>query len=286
MDVSVILVNYNTLQLTADCIRSIRKQTRGVEYEIIIVDNASTDGSKDYFQKDKGLKYIYSETNHGFGIANNIGVDYAKGKYVLFLNTDTLLENNMINTMFHFLENSPYHIVGCGCILTDIESKPMHSYGWFPTIFSELLYFIRCCRKKENLQMDNASRKVDYITGADLFMRKDAFLNIGRFDSNIFMYYEETDLQKRLHDVGFEIHLLGITGITHLEGGSFSSKSGVPLKRLEMQLDSRLYYLKKHNGPIKYTLFRIAYALEAVLPVVLLKCPVKKKLKYLSKYFS
>ena len=89
MDVSVIIVNYNTQGLTSDCIESIIAQTSAVEYEIILVDNASTDGSKEVFAQDKRIKYIYSDQNLGFGRANNLGIREAKGRYLFFLNSDT-----------------------------------------------------------------------------------------------------------------------------------------------------------------------------------------------------
>mgnify|MGYP001540893004 CR=1 FL=1 len=87
MDVSVIIVNYNTQGLTSDCIESIIAQTSAVEYEIILVDNASTDGSKEVFAQDKRIKYIYSDQNLGFGRANNLGIREAKGRYLFFLNS-------------------------------------------------------------------------------------------------------------------------------------------------------------------------------------------------------
>ena len=92
MDVSIIIVNYNTKQLTLDCINSVFDQTKDVSFEIILVDNASVDGSKELFEKDSRIKYIYSNQNVGFGRANNIGFEQAKGKYVFLL----LWKNRMI----------------------------------------------------------------------------------------------------------------------------------------------------------------------------------------------
>ena len=91
MDVSVIIVNYNTKNLTDDCIQSVINKTTGVDYEIILVDNASTDGSKEYFEKDNRIIYIYSDKNGGFGYGNNRGMEVARGKYFFLLNSDTIL---------------------------------------------------------------------------------------------------------------------------------------------------------------------------------------------------
>ena len=90
MDVSIIIVNYNTKDLTSQCIDSIYEKTQGVRFEIILVDNASTDGSKEVFEKDTRITYIYSDENLGFGRANNLGAKVAKGKYLFLLNSDTI----------------------------------------------------------------------------------------------------------------------------------------------------------------------------------------------------
>lgn len=97
MDVSIIIVNYNTKALTSQCINSIYEKTQGISFEVILVDNASIDGSKEHFQSDSRVRYIYSEENLGFGRANNLGVSVASGQNILFLNPDTVLINKMNN---------------------------------------------------------------------------------------------------------------------------------------------------------------------------------------------
>ncbi|GHT72706.1 hypothetical protein FACS189456_1970 [Bacteroidia bacterium] len=88
MDVSIIIVNYNTKQLTANCIDSVFHKTEGINFEVILVDNASTDGSKEHFRNDPRIQFIESDENLGFGRANNLGAKYAKGKYLFLLNSD------------------------------------------------------------------------------------------------------------------------------------------------------------------------------------------------------
>lgn len=139
MDVSVIIVNYNTLGLTSDCIESIIAQTSTVEYEIILVDNASTDGSKEVFAQDKRIKYIYSDRNLGFGRANNLGIREAKGRYLFFLNSDTILLNNAVKLFFDFCEKNPDRKIGAvGAVLKDQNQKNIHSYGRFITPRGEI----------------------------------------------------------------------------------------------------------------------------------------------------
>ena len=100
MDVSIIIVNYNTKELTAACINSIFQYTEGVEFEVILVDNASTDGSREFFRKDTRIILIESEINLGFGRANNLGYEYSHGKYVFLLNSDTYLLNNAVKIFY------------------------------------------------------------------------------------------------------------------------------------------------------------------------------------------
>ena len=104
MDVSIIIVNFNTRQMTSECIDSIIEKTQGLEFEIILVDNASTDGSKEFFEKDERITYIYSEKNGGFGYGNNLGMKVAKGKYFFLLNSDTLLINNAVKEFYDYAE--------------------------------------------------------------------------------------------------------------------------------------------------------------------------------------
>ena len=100
MDVSIIIVNYNTKQVTQSCINSIVEHSHGFSYEIILVDNHSTDGSYALFSNDARIKYVYNEKNVGFGQANNIGYQYSTGDFIFLLNSDTLLLNNAIKLFY------------------------------------------------------------------------------------------------------------------------------------------------------------------------------------------
>lgn len=130
MDVSVIVVNYNTRQLTDDCISSIVDKTKNVSYEIILVDNHSTDGSREFFTNDSRVHYVYSNENLGFGRANNLGVEKARGKYLFLLNSDTVLLNDAISMLFSKMEE--LSDVGClGTMLLDAKHNVGLSYGHF-----------------------------------------------------------------------------------------------------------------------------------------------------------
>lgn len=287
MDVSIIIVNYNTRNITLKCIDSIYKHTSDVNFEIILVDNNSKDGSYDFFSKRDDIIYIYSNENLGFGRANNLGISKARGKYVFFLNSDTLLINNAIALFFNYLERMPSHVAGVGAYLLDINYCHIHSYGVFPTCTNQCLDVIK--RKMPFQRKENIYKKeditVEYITGADLFIRKSVLDKVGLFDSTFFMYYEETDLQYRITKAGYIFKIITQPKIIHLEGASSSGDISTPIRKLSMQLSSRYNYLRKHNPQYKYVIFRVIYALICLFPTLMFQCSWSAKRKYLKLLF-
>ena len=236
MDVSVIIVNYNTLQMTQECIDSVFNKTKDVEYEVILVDNASTDGSKEHFEKDDRIRYIYSNENLGFGRANNLGYNYAKGNFLFFLNSDTILLNNAVKDFLLNMSMIEEKIAVMGCILTDREGKVTHSYGKFPNLkfifFRSLPAFIKKVFVNflgfdyaPQFVISNNCFEVDYVTGADIFMRRSVADKLGLFDPDFFMYYEEVEMQYRYKTQGYKNCIINSPQIQHLEGGS-NKKNG------------------------------------------------------------
>ncbi len=231
MDVSVIIINYNTKEQTCDCLDSILNKTSDVSYEIILVDNASHDGSKEFFEKDERVKYVYSNENLGFGKANNLGLKYASGKYLFLLNSDTLLVNNAIKIFFDEFEKKDDEIACMGCLLKNKKGETIHSYGRFPTLWNEILRrpfsvlrfagFTRAGYDTPSYRYSkNKDFIVEYVTGADLFLRKDVADKYGLFDPDFFMYYEDAELQYRYHKNGYKSCIIDKPSIIHLVGGS------------------------------------------------------------------
>lgn len=251
MDVSVIIINYNTKSLLADCLESIYKNTAGLEYEIIVVDNASNDNSKEYITKRfPHILWIQSDKNLGFGQANNLGAKYASGKYLFLLNSDTILINNAINKFFvYYNEHEAENIGALGCWLVDKNNIPNQSYSFFPNALNEIKYIFKCHNTSESLFKRELD--VDYIIGADLFTKKTLFEEFNGFDNNIFMYYEETDLQYRMSKANLIRRVISGPRIIHLEGGSFNKK-GLSYSRFIMAQTSYNYYLTKHYKGISY----------------------------------
>ncbi len=237
LDVSVIIVNYNTLELTRNCLKSVFEQTKDISFEVIVSDNGSKDGSIEMIKSEfPNVILIENNANLGFGAANNLGLKMAKGKYIFYLNSDTVLLNNALKFFFNFWENSPEKekIGALGCVLQDEKGNLIHSGGEFPKYksickerFSELIH---SCAKYLLLKLHlgnlyQFSRKgikservipgkVDYVTGADLFMLNDDF---AKFDERFVLYYEETDLQKNLYNqTGKKSLLIDTPKIIHL----------------------------------------------------------------------
>lgn len=279
MDVSIIMVNYNTKQLLADCLATVFKKTKDVAFEVIVVDNASTDGSEDYIKElYPNVKWINSGNNIGFGRANNLGVKYATGKYLFLLNSDTLLLNNAIRLFFDYAETHQQEKIGAlGSWLLDKNKMPNNSFGFFPCAKNEICYLWG--KYKLPTEKDTATEKnVDYITGADLFIEKRLFDEMDGFDKNIFMYYEETDLQYRMSLHGMSRKIIPGPRIIHLEGGSFEKK-GLSLKRFMMAQTSYNYYLRKNFHGLDYYFNRVMLCLIRLTLFITTDWTISEKLK-------
>ena len=292
MDISVIIVNYNTKQLTKACINSIIEKTTGVTYEIILVDNASTDGSVEMFSKDTNISFLPQSQNLGFGKANNVGIQAAKGRYVFFLNSDTYLCNNALKLFFDFCEgNCNKNIGAVGCLLKDKNLKRTHSFANFPKINKVL--FARMVNPLYKLfgntynTLDNGSLikdspfKVDYVTGADIFIRKSLLERFGVFDSDFFMYFEETEMQYRLTKAGYPSYILPTPEIVHLEGGSIKKANKRNIRKMMMVQRSQFLYFKKTASRFSYILFRILFFFMRIPFILFASLTKQEKKEYL-----
>lgn len=259
VDVSIILVNYNTKELTSACIDSILMHTHGCSYEILLVDNASTDGSRERFENDRRVRYFYQTENLGFGKANNIGFKEAKGRYLICLNTDTLLVEDSISKMYSLMEKNGIEVLGVKLI--NKEGSMMHSYGTFtPSVWWELYYgcypfgiLVNMYYKIKLLL--NKVVSVGYITGADLMISKEVIDKCGMFDPDFFMYFEEAEMQRRFKAKGYKSYYFPGTQIIHLEGKSNMFKE----RREKMYLTSRDTYYRKTHQRLSYPIADFIY---------------------------
>lgn len=275
MDVSIIIVNYNTKTLTRQCVDSVFEKTTGISFEVILVDNASTDGSREHFEGDNRITYIYSNENLGFGRANNLGFARAKGDYLFFLNSDTYLVNNAVfilwDKMKCILDSGVGAVISCGgTMLQDQDGHIIHSYARYPRMLRSMLdaslfpilWKLRVLKDLPNTSnygyVDNQKEcfDVEYITGADLMVRKDIAEKKGLFDPDFFMYFEETEMQNRYLKAGFRSVIFEGPRIVHLEGKS--NKTYSP-SRTTMVLRSQFLYFKKTHNVLSYTMYSIIF---------------------------
>lgn len=243
MDVSIIIVNYNTKELTRNCLKSIYEHTYDIDFEVIVSDNGSTDGSIEMIKSEfPQVILIENKVNLGFGAANNRGLKIAKGKYVFYLNSDTILLNNAVKMFFDYWENSPEKetIGALGGVLLDENMQTTHSGGVFPNpwntqkrFFKQVIscYVYRFIPHKPPKEIVNAG-EIDYVTGADLFMQNNAD---AIFDEWYFMYCEEVDLQKSLHLKGKRSYIINGPRIIHMAGASSKQKGA---KRIGYRFDT------------------------------------------------
>lgn len=260
-DVSIILVNYKTKDLAKQCIESIYEKTQNLNFDIYVVDNASDDGVEEMLKENfPQVNFIQTGENKGFGAGNNAALRVTDSRYVFLLNTDTILINNAIKILYDFMENNK-NLGACGGNLYDEEGNNIHSYGVFNNLKDLFLktfmlrYFFPKNEKRlkdKGLNKNNETKSVDYITGADVMIRKEALDKAGIFDERFFMYAEEAELQFRIKKAGYEIFINPEAKIIHLHNKS-------PKKRERMYFE----FLKS-----KYLFFRLCYGTKENLWII------------------
>lgn len=282
MDVSIIIVNYNSCALTLECVESIYRWTSGLSFEVIVVDNASTDDSASVLGGDGRIRFIEAGGNIGFGQANNLALKYAKGEYVLLLNSDTYLTGNAVCDMWRFMKEKGRNIGALGTVLQDKEGNDIHSSAYFPKPWKSLgmvfrQHLMHLLGRKKEYGMREAGYdgipetgclEVDYVTGADLMARRETFERYGAFDPDFFLYYEETEMQFRWKKAGLKNVIIPVRGICHLEGATTGPADSLFRRKLQMRSE-RLYFRKTMN-PFARPLFSLCHRM-AYLPLSLRK---------------
>ena len=267
VDISIIIVNYNTLHVLMPCIDSIVTHTDGINYEIIVVDNGSTDGSIEALSTDSRVTLVSIGENLGFGRANNRGLEVARGQYVFFLNSDTLLKNNAIKMLYDFAEQYQGKLGALGCILEDHQGSRIHSYGQFPKMTGDLRKFLWTPILKvlrlycePVIEYPEQWMKVDYVTGADLFANRLVLDTCGAFHPAFFMYYEESEMEYRFQMHGYDNVLLNGPRIVHLEGERGKEGNTSRFIRDTYRQERSLFtYFKLTRPRWKYYLYRLIH---------------------------
>lgn len=252
MNLSIIIVNYNTFELTRDTILSVLKDYP-FSLEILVVDNDSTDNSlnklKDYFSTEKNIRFIKSPKNNGFAFGNNIAIKKAMGKYILLLNSDTVVQDNTLEEIYNFMEENP-DVGACGCRVLlengELDKACKRSFPNPKNSFYRLFHIpIENNYNLDNLD-DNGVYDIDCLTGAFMFIRAAALKDSGLLDETFFMYGEDIDLCYRIKNSNWRIVYYGKVAITHYKGAS--SKKQKSKLIYEFYRAMYIYYRKHYSN--------------------------------------
>ncbi len=285
MDLSVIIVNYNTFELTKNTVNSILKYNYPFDVEIIIVDNASNDDSleklKDYFKDD--VIFIESDKNNGFSAGNNLALRNVSSRYVLLLNSDTVVwENTLVNIYKYMDAHDSVGACGCQVVLEDgtLDKACRRS---FPNVKNSFfrLFHIPTGSDDNDYNLDDLDDggiyEIDCLTGAFMFIRKNVLDDIGLLDETFFMYGEDIDLCYRIKKAGYSIIYYGKSKITHFKGSS--SKKQRPKLIYEFYRAMYIYYRKHHSSDSSVLVNLIVYSGIFLLFILKLFLNVFKKNK-------
>lgn len=241
VDLSIVIISFNTEKLTREAILSVVKNTKGITYEIIVIDNNSRDGSVEMLKK-LPVRLIANKDNRGFGQANNQGMKIAKGRYILLLNSDTLVKTDVLSEMIAWMDDNP----NCGistCALKFPDGSLQGTGGYFPTLTRVAAWMLflddipvigRLVKPfhplhglspfDKNADFFKTKKEMDWVTGAFLMMRRKVFDKVGGFDKRYFMYVEEVDLCFRVKASGWQVWYLPEWSIIHHGGKSSTSE--------------------------------------------------------------
>ena len=268
IDISIIIVNFNVREYIINCIQSIQYfTTKDLTFEIIVVDNASKDGSPEYFENNlPEIKLIKNRENIGFSKAINQGIDVAQGEYLFLLNPDTKLLEDSINILHSFISKQP-QIGAIGPKLIGDNGHRQKSFWRRPTLLSTLLsiYHLEFFNIKKNYGHANIDKplSVDTISGGAFFIRRNLFNSLNGFNENLF-WMEDIDCCNRIKQQGFEIVYLPNTSIMH-----FSSKSAEKNWTIAIsnQLISKIKYFRLYHRP-----FEVFILKNVIYILVIVKC--------------
>ncbi|MCB0715772.1 MAG: glycosyltransferase family 2 protein [Chitinophagaceae bacterium] len=269
--VSVLIINYNTFILTSNCIRSVIKHTQLPDYEIIVVDNASTERDpKEFLIEFPTIKLIQSTKNGGFAAGNNLGIEQASGEYILLLNSDTILEEDAISKTLTYLQTQRnVGMVGCKMVFPD--GKIQYTARKFRSIKWELLdlfRFIPFCltyKKRSRLMLGkyfrhDESLEADWLNGAFLLFDKKLLENFPqkKLDDRFFMYGEDQLWCEQLKKLDYRNHFFAGTSIIHINSGSTDYKKQIKLRQIMMKHELVIMAERKGKG-LYYFFFKIIF---------------------------
>lgn len=262
MELSIVIVNLNTKDLTVGCIRSIEREAKDIKFEVLLTDNGSTDGSVEAFKKIKTEEFwknrftlILNKTNMGYAKANNQGIRRAKGKYILLLNNDTVVHKDALQNLVKFAEKTPDAGV-VGSRLLNIDGTLQSSCFRFPTITNAIKeYWLgqKGLFEKFAPKGDDPVT-IDSVVGAVFLITPEAKKRVGILDERYFAYFEDIDYCRQVWKKGLKVYYLPTSVITHYHGATFKKLADESQRWKKLIPSSKVYH-----GPIKH------YIINAIL---------------------
>lgn len=254
MDLSIVIVNYNTREMTLECLRTVFDGLGGLSAEVIVVDNASSDGSADAIARAfPRVKLVRSEKNLGFAAGNNLALPLTLGRQVLLLNSDTLVLGDVLASSVRYMDENP-EVGAMGCRVLNTDRSLQMTCSRFPTLVNLILLTTGAERIGRPAFLDRyrmtrwdrrSERDVEVISGCYLLVRREALLDTGPLDESFFFYGEETDWCRRCREQGWRLRLAPVGEIVH--HGSGSSRK-LNHKRDLLLTEGLVRLHRKHGG--------------------------------------
>ncbi len=285
MDLSIIIVNWNTEKLLEECLKSIFKHTKEVNFEVIVVDNGSTDGSTQMVKsKFPEVILIKNKVNLGFTKANNQGIKTAKGDYIALLNSDAYLIENAFKTLLEAAKSKNDKAVLAPLLLNENRTI-QQSVGFFPNLPQVFLWMsflddlpLGQFFKPYHVDHDSFYRKereVDWLTGAAMFLPREIISSVGGLNEEIFMYGEDVEWCFRIKKAGYKIFLCPQAKIVHIGRGS--SKK-IPTKAFIGEYQGVKFFYRQYRGFLALQIVRFFLKIGALLRIIVFSILGRKEL--------
>jgi GT2 family glycosyltransferase len=266
-DISVVVVSFNTCDLLRDCLTSLYTALQGISNEVFVVDNVSRDGSADMVEREfPSVHLTRSDVNLGFAAGNNRAFPLATGRYVVLLNSDAFVKENALRRSIDYMDADPEIGLG-GARLVGADGSWQASARMFPSPLNDFLSLSGLAAKfpksrffgrQDNTWADqNQAADTDWVPGAYSIIRRTTLEQVGYFDEQFFLYYEEVDLCRRIKEAGYRIRYWPDVVVVHLGGESSKTVKSLRMSRSGAQLElwrmrSALLYYRKHHGSLAW----------------------------------
>jgi GT2 family glycosyltransferase len=257
---SVIILSYNTKQLLWQSLSALIRYIPKKNIEIIVLDNASSDDSAKMIKENfPDVNLVHSYKNLGFAKGINTAVKEAKGKYLLFLNSDADLTNNTLDEIISFMDSSS-SVGVVGGVLLNADGSRQRSYGSFYTLSSATKMLIGGDKIEMKNKLYTQPTEVDWVSGGFMMINHELFKKIGGFDEHFFMYMEDMELCYRVRKAGYRTYVYPQAVAIHKQHGSTNRSFAV-----ERIYEGLMYFYKKHRSPIEYYLLKSIMTIKALL---------------------